>query len=317
MTANTATTRQWIRQCKLLIGTGSGEWLDVSEMHIKFETTQALSSAPGKALIRIYNLSDGTSKKVQEEGAPVQLMAGYGGNVGLIFSGSCAQIRRGRESGTDKYLELTCQDGDLAMQYATINRSLSAGWTQRDALGAAHDSLKAHGVDPGYTGGLFEHKMPRGKAIFGAARDHLDDWGRSVGMDWAIRDGQLNCIPATETAPGAAFELTPKTGLIGMPAQTVDGITLRSLLNPMLRAGQQVHLSHNLIVDGKQDPTYTAPPIFYAPTDLDGFYKIYNSRVVGDTRGNDWYSDCVCVAMDKNTAPISGLFVNTVANKGY
>ena len=203
------------------------------------------------------------------------------------------------------------------MQYATINRSLSAGWTQRDALGAAHDSLKAHGVDPGYTGGLFEHKMPRGKAIFGAARDHLDDWGRSVGMDWAIRDGQLNCIPATETAPGAAFELTPETGLIGMPAQTVDGITLRSLLNPMLRAGQQVHLSHDLIVEGKQDPTYTAPPIFYAPTDLDGFYKIYNSRVVGDTRGNDWYSDCVCVAMDKNTAPISGLFVNTVANKGY
>lgn len=316
MSANDVSHRQWIRQLKLLIGTEGEQWLDVSDLRVRFETTQALSSAPGKAIIRVYNLADATSKKVQAEGAPVQLIAGYGGNVGLIFSGSCAQIRRGRESGTDKYLELTCQDGDLAMQYATINRSLSAGWTQRDALGAAHDSLKAHGVDPGYTGGLFEHKMPRGKAIFGAARDHLDDWGRSVGMDWAIRDGQLNCIPAAETAPGAAFELTPSTGLIDTPTQTVDGITFRSLLNPMLRAGQQVHLSHDLIASGAQTPTYGAQT-FYAPTDLDGFYKIYNSRVVGDTRGNDWYSDCVCVAMDKNTAPISGLFVNTVANKGY
>ena len=316
MSANDVSHRQWIRQLKLLIGTDSGEWLDASDLRVKFETVQALSSAPGKAVIRIYNLADATSKKIQSEGAPVQLMAGYGGNVGLVFRGQAMQIRRGRESATDKYLELVCQDGDTAIQYATINRTLAAGWTQADALGTAHESLKAHGVDPGYTGKLFDVKYPRAKAIFGAARDHLDRWAVSVGMDWQIKDGQLNAVPVTETIPGAAFELTPSTGLVGTPAQTVDGITLRALLNPSLRAGQQVHLSHDIISSGQQTPVY-GQQTFYAPTDLDGFYKIYNSRVVGDTRGGDWYSDCVCVAMDANTAPISSLFVSTVYNRGY
>ena len=97
-----------------------------------------------------------------------------------------------------------------------------------------------------------------------------------------------------------AFLLTPDTGLIGMPTQSVDGIHVRALLNPCFRAGAQVKLQNSSIVMAQINPAY-ADVTYNAPIDLDGAYKIYSVSHTGDTRGNDYYTDMICTGL--NTPP--------------
>ena len=305
----------WQRRVQLLIGQDDGQWLDVSELRIRFHVEQALVGKPGHAVITVNNMANDTAQRIQREGAPVILQAGHEGNAGLIFRGTAIQIRRGRESQTDTFLEITAIDGDVAYMYATVNVSMAAGWTHTDQLKEMQKGMRAKGVDPGYTGELYQNKAVRGKALFGAVRDHMHDFSVSTGTEWAINMGKMDVVPVGGILPDEAFLLTPDTGLIGMPTQSVDGIHVRALLNPCFRAGAQVKLQNSSIVMAQINPAY-ADVTYNAPIDLDGAYKIYSVSHVGDTRGNDYYTDMICTGLN-TPPPLSDVFRETVGNRGY
>ena len=305
----------WQRRVQLLIGQDDGQWLDVSELRIRFHVEQALVGKPGHAVITVNNMANDTAQRIQREGAPVILQAGHEGNAGLIFRGTAIQIRRGRESQTDTFLEITAIDGDVAYMYATVNVSMAAGWTHTDQLKEMQKGMQAKGVDPGYTGELYQNKAVRGKALFGAVRDHMHDFSVSTGTEWAINMGKMDVVPVGGILPDEAFLLTPDTGLIGMPTQSVDGIHVRALLNPCFRAGAQVKLQNSSIVMAQINPAY-ADVTYNAPIDLDGAYKIYSVSHTGDTRGNDYYTDMICTGLN-TPPPLSSVFVETVGNRGY
>ena len=305
----------WQRRVQLLIGQDDGQWLDVSELRIRFHVEQALVGKPGHAVITVNNMANDTAQRIQREGAPVILQAGHEGNAGLIFRGTAIQIRRGRESQTDTFLEITAIDGDIAYMYATVNVSMAAGWTHTDQLKEMQKGMQAKGVDPGYTGELYQNKAVRGKALFGAVRDHMHDFSVSTGTEWAINMGKMDVVPVGGILPDEAFLLTPDTGLIGMPTQSVDGIHVRALLSPCFRAGAQVKLQNSSIVMAQINPAY-ADVTYNAPIDLDGAYKIYSVSHTGDTRGNDYYTDMICTGLN-TPPPLSSVFVETVGNRGY
>ena len=305
----------WQRRVQLLIGQDDGQWLDVSELRIRFHVEQALVGKPGHAVITVNNMANDTAQRIQREGAPVILQAGHEGNAGLIFRGTAIQIRRGRESQTDTFLEITAIDGDVAYMYATVNVSMAAGWTHTDQLKEMLNGMQAKGVDPGYTGELYQNKAVRGKALFGAVRDHMHDFSVSTGTEWAINMGKMDIVPVGGILPDEAFLLTPDTGLIGMPTQSVDGIHVRALLNPCFRAGAQVKLQNSSIVMAQINPAY-ADVTYNAPIDLDGAYKIYSVSHTGDTRGNDYYTDMICTGLN-TPPPLSDVFRETVGNRGY
>ena len=305
----------WQRRVQLLIGQDDGQWLDVSELRIRFHVEQALVGKPGHAVITVNNMANDTAQRIQREGAPVILQAGHEGNAGMIFRGTAIQIRRGRESQTDTFLEITAIDGDIAYMYATVNVSMAAGWTHTDQLKEMQKGMQAKGVDPGYTGELYQNKAVRGKALFGAVRDHMHDFSVSTGTEWAINMGKMDVVPVGGILPDEAFLLTPDTGLIGMPTQSVDGIHVRALLNPCFRAGAQVKLQNSSIVMAQINPAY-ADVTYNAPIDLDGAYKIYSVSHTGDTRGNDYYTDMICTGLN-TPPPLSSVFVETVGNRGY
>lgn len=305
----------WQRRVQLLIGQDDGQWLDVSELRIRFHVEQALVGKPGHAVITVNNMANDTAQRIQREGAPVILQAGHEGNAGLIFRGTAIQIRRGRESQTDTFLEITAIDGDVAYMYATVNVSMAAGWTHTDQLKEMQKGMQAKGVDPGYTGELYQTKAVRGKALFGAVRDHMHDFSVSTGTEWAINMGKMDVVPVGGILPDEAFLLTPDTGLIGIPTQSVDGIHVRALLNPCFRAGAQVKLQNSSILEAQINPAY-ADVTYNAPLDRDGAYKIYSVSHVGDTRGNDYYTDMICAGLN-TPPPLSDVFRETVGNRGY
>ncbi len=203
---------QYLRQISLKIGDAK-DALDLSDLRIRFAVRRGDLKTPNSADIRIYNLSENTTQRIQKEFTRVVLQAGYAGNFGVIFDGTIKQARRGRESQTDTYLDVTAADGDSAYNFAVMNVTLAAGSTANDHLQQALQSMASRGITIGEMPELSGAKLPRGKVFYGLTRDFLDTLGKTQDVSWSIQDGQLTLIPNTAYLPGEAVVVTSATGI--------------------------------------------------------------------------------------------------------
>lgn len=294
-------SRQWLRKISLVVGSNAGAGLDLSSLRIKFSTKKGDLQTPNTADIRVYNLSDDTVQRVQREFTRVILQAGYQDNLGIIFRGNIKQVRRGRENGTDTFLDIFAADGDAAYNFATVNKTLAAGSGQKDVVATCAGAMQQHGVTQGAMPDLAGPQLPRGQALYGMARDYMRTSAQSTDTSWSIQDGQLTMIPRTGYLAGQAVVLTAKTGLIGTPEQTQEGIRAKALLNPQIRIGTRVKIDNKSILRAKLDMNYTA--INMRPKVAnDGFYRVLAAEHTGDTHGQDWYTNILCIALD-DTVP--------------
>ena len=305
-------TQQWIRRVSLIVGDATGKGLDLSELHVSFRIFSATTQTPKHTTIRVYNVKDATAKSIQKEFKQVFLQAGYGDNFGLIFSGAIKQVRKGRENATTTFIDLIAADGDEAYNWSVANTTLAAGWSQSDYHRALLQSMAQYGIAAGFTPAFAPTKMPRGKVCYGMTRDYMRQLAGASGTHWSVQNGQLQMVPINGFVPGEAIVLTSATGLIGNPVQTVDGIIVKSLLNPNIKPGTRVQINNSSIQQAALSTDYTA--LNYFPSlDDDGFYKVYALAQSGDTRGQDFYSEMICAGVN-GTAPLTSTYTNAVTS---
>jgi hypothetical protein len=295
--------QQWMRYCSLIVS-GQGDALDLSKLRISFEIRKTENETPNQAQIKIYNLAQETENQIINEFTRVTLQAGYQDHYGVIFDGEITQSKRGREVGTDTYVMISASDGDQAYNSAIVNVTLSAGSSQSDHIAVAS---KAMGVGVGHidTAG---QKLPRGKVMYGHAKDVLRTSAYSNDQDWSIQDGQLQVLGKISLLPNQAVVLNSQSGLIGGAEQSTKGINAKALLNPMLKIGAHVIINEADValakIQLKKADTSKNPPVDGTDTDKlalvakDGSYKIIGASFVGDTYGTDWYSEIVCLDVD-------------------
>lgn len=299
---------QYLRQISLKIGNDE-QALDLSELRISFATRRSDIRPPNTADIRVYNVSDQTAKKAQlKEFSRVVLKAGYAGNYGVIFDGTIKQVRRGRESQTDTYLDITAADGDSAYNFAVMNVTLAAGSTANDHLEQVLSSMKSRGITMGEAPELSAMRLPRGKVFYGMTRDFLDVLGKTQDLSWSIQDGKLTLIPNTSYLPGEAVVVTSATGMIGLPVQTQNGMTVQTLLNPGIRIGKRIKIDNSSIQRYRYGLSVENQPIngmVHATAYVadDGIYRSIVVDHFGDTRGNEWYTSIIALAVDAAVPP--------------
>lgn len=299
---------QYLRQISLKIGNDQTA-LDLSNLRIRFSVRRGDLKTPNSADIRVYNVSDQTAQRAQKEFERIVLQAGYAGNFGVIFDGTIKQVRRGRESQTDTYIDITAADGDSAYNFAVMNTSLAAGSTPDDHLEAALKSMESRGITMGDSGALSANKLPRGKVMFGMTRDYLDTLGKTQDLSWSFQDGKLTLIPNTAYLPGEAVVVNSATGMVGLPEQTQNGITVKMLLNPSVKVGRRLQINNASIQQMRYglaigDDPVTRKALVSVYLDADGFYRSIVVNHSGDSRGNEWYTDVICLAIDA-TIPLS------------
>ena len=296
--------RQYLRVCDLIVSDKSGVGLNLSGLHIVFKVKKTDAQTPNTAEIRVYNVAETTVAQIRKEFKRVLLQAGYEGNPGVIFDGNIKQVRFGREGGVNTYIDIAAGDGDSAYNFAVVNSTLAAGARQSDQIKAASAPMAGRGVGQGHIGDTGGHALPRGKAMYGMSRDYLRQSAQAAGATWSIQDGKLQFIPTTGILPGQAVVLNSKTGLVGQPEQTNDGIKARCLLNPMLKIGGKVQINEQDVAQAKlPDAAPGAPANKPAAIASDGFYRLLVVEHTGDTRGNDWYSDLICLDVDATQPP--------------
>lgn len=310
---------QYKRKATLVVSaSGTTTGLDLSEAHFRFSTSSQDVESPAACFVRVYNLSDATMNRIRGEFDRVTLQAGYESNYGVIFDGSIKQYRLGRENATDRYIDILAADGDLGYNYSTINKTLAAGWTQEQTIKEAVAAMLGKGVTEGFidSQGLLGGTVPnpRGKVLFGLPRVILRQATASVGASWNIDQGKVNVIGLESYKPGEVVVLNALTGLIGLPEQTLEGVRARCLINPKLTVGGLVQIDNKSINQTVQQNPDAAPIPFNQWTGLqllatvskDGLYRVFTTEHEGDTRGNAWYTNLVCLAVNPSTQKVEG-----------
>lgn len=318
----------WIRKGTLVVRASNGKVLDLSELQFRFEVKTMDTETPNTAFIRIYNLAPVTAKQIQAvtpvglPSAPVYtrvtLQAGYvNGNYGIIFDGAIVQTRRGKENNVDSYLDILAADGDTVLVNAIVNTTLAPGATPSSQYAAVQSAITGYdgSVQPSknsaaLTGGV----LPRGKVLFGMARDHLRNIGHSTGSRISIQNGVMTIVPVTSYLPGEIIAINSATGMIGIPEATEQGIMVTTLLNPNIIIGQRVQINNkdvNSTIVQHQGlyPNYGSQA-FFADVTTDGIYRVMVAEHEGDMRGNPWYSKLTCLSIN----PAAGLDVSVAPN---
>lgn len=305
--------RNWIRDWSLTVEGDNGSKTFV-DLRIVFSIKQWHSQSPNMASFRVYNVSPDTRARFQnKEFSTVTFSAGYKDNSGVLFKGNIIQSIFGHETAVDTYLDIFCADGQNGYQQARVGKTLAAGWTPKDKAQVALDALAPFGITLGTnTLDLSQPKYPRGRPFIGMARDLLRQVTLSAGGLWSIQNGVVKITPKSlDTGSSSAVKLTAATGLIGWPQQTDDGIRIRSLINPQLQPLMKVTLDPSQIIEAEKNNNPYAGKEGATKNDLldaqglgAGTYTIFAIDRFGDSRGQDWYDESLCVGQS-SSVPVS------------
>lgn len=316
---------QWLRRCKLKVQKkqGSEEALDLSAFKIYAHISQATTDAPKAAEFYIYNLSTETMNKLAGEdnenlGATVSLEVGYQSTpLELFFKGQVFQYRRGRDNEVDTWLCILCQSGDHLKTHAVVNQCVPSGTTIDEAGKILVAETEKQGVEQGEIPKLSDQAYPRGRVFFGGLYTHLEQFYNENNVFLDVDDDILGAHTYVGYRTEPMIILNRKSGMVGMPQLTMEGLEVTCLINPKLKRGQRVQVDMTNMQTEAYDIAYEPQGVDQPhknpnlATNTGGIFIIQSIDSILDNRGNDWYSKLICTALGA-TVPKSGISITAV-----
>lgn len=333
----------WMRHFELQLLDQNGQGVSLSDFKVTFQIEWADTKWPRVANVKIYNLSaDTTNKILGQEFAKIRIIAGYDGlapavdasqvgiareispdevgqtngqNFGLIFDGDIRFTVTGKDNITDSWVLIQAIGDHEAFLYARTKTTIAAGYTLADLHQVTMQGFNAFGVTQGITGDMPTTVFPRGRVLYNASRNVMDNIASQCNSTWQLIDGQVQMVPEDKYIH-EAIVLNADTGLVGMPQQTMGGgVNVRCLINPNIRINgliqldqasvYRVALGNNEVaqspgriseVDENGNRVLTGTTSQAASIATDGVYIVKAIDYTGDTRGQAWYMDLMCFA---------------------
>lgn len=299
---------QYRRKLNIVVATDAGEGLDFEKFRVQFVVRRGDVQTPNTADITIFNLAEHTASQITaKEFTQLSISAGYEGNYGLLFRGQIKQTRKGRVDQKDSYVSIAAADGDEPYNFSSIALTLAAGMEPQDEVQAFLKTMAKGTINQGSVCTLSTHTNLRPRVYYGMTKDEWRDFAERNDVLWSIQDGMLTIIPQAGYILGPVQTISPATGLIGVPEQTQNGIRLRTLLNPRLKIGTAIKLDStiNQYRYGLDTQSLLTNKLLSTSikANADGLYYIMVADHSGDTRGNEWYTDLTCLAVDATIPP--------------
>lgn len=315
---NTSVTPLWGRAWKLVVKLADGtqetltqsSW-DPEALRITFDVMQSTLPSPyWYALVRIYNLNDVEMQNLLFNAVWLTLEAGYqtgASKSSVIWDGPVMQVLFDRENVTDLSITFNCVAGLALLEEQFINVATGVNSTQLQAVsqmiaktsGNVNDQLspKARAL-------LGAKQYPRGKTMFGrttkyfgqiADDNFLSHWYAGVQHSISELDGGVQTKPDLVYAPpdppnslSTPAEDAVKA-IIGVPRQSTFGVIFTVLLDPRLivKVPPLLVQLKNTVIRQQKIQIGQLPAIL----DQSGFVVAAQVHHIGDSRGNDWYTE--------------------------
>lgn len=266
--------------------------------------------------INIYNFNEDTLMRVIKDGAAVILEAGYSGaNFGVIFDGYIFQSTFERENATDYKLTLRCIDGDKMFRGNFTAFQLDKGRNnqvgQYNAIAAYSQKAIPIGSEQSQ---LRSEKQPRGCVVFTTPQSAMNKILKMYtpelpsGYQLFSNKGKLELVDLKDPLDPNIIVVSPeggKGGLIGTPVQTQYGANFTVLLNANIKICKpikQVQLEMSQLRALKAEH---GTPL--SVLDENQTYQVIGVRHLGDTRGQEWYTQVTGINKSGATALITAL----------
>lgn len=260
--------------------TGAAKRID--GLRINFEVAKTSKSTPNRSTIKVFNLNENSRSLFAGKETRVALQIGYLGlnpngilntgflsskNVELVFIGNITNFEHKKEK-TDIITDMELGDGSNRFRNAKIEK----GYPENTSLSLAIDDvIEALGLKRGPIMGIPNRKYKNGLVVSGLAKDQLDKLCAANDLEWSIQDETVQIFPRYTTTNENVILLNSKTGLIGSPRKTKDGIAFDSLIQPILRPGRKVKIESKF---------------------LSGTYKLRTVSHYGDSHSGTFLSKC-------------------------
>lgn len=268
-------------------------------LRVTFNVQKQLGIALNMSEICIYNLNVATENLLIENGYKARIEAGYvNGDYGVICDSVIFQPMWERENNVTSKLTLSCIDGlDLLDQNYVITHGEKMTAQKTMVAYMAGKARIPIPVDIGE--GCEDKTLPRTKVFCGSAMDYIRKYCQESGTLPTMIGGKASLTrlqdPLSQEAQKNIITITAGTtenrgSLIGTPQQTQNGVTFTCLLNPNLTVVSPPNLVKLDNTNIRQMKIRYGETKF-ANLDKDWTYRIIGVTHVGDTRGNDWYSN--------------------------
>jgi hypothetical protein len=256
------TTSPFIRNIRLLLGPladdqgggPAGEALEIlsdgsrSTLAMDFTVTKTLIGTPNMAVIRIYNLSEMTRRRIRASLTRVRLEVGYA-NQGLYLLATGGLLSVVPYANNPDYItELTFLDGFGGTVKGVTNRSFAARTSVVDIVASIGEDMPGVLIDrealqiSGTVG-------RRGYVVSGRSAEALDDLADSYGFSWSIQDGVLTALDDAQSYSTVHEVSLARRNLVAAlptldgPMQIQTGIEVTALLDPRVRPGNILDLT--------------------------------------------------------------------------
>lgn len=278
--------------------------VDFSDLHCKISIQNTDTTRPYACDVRVYNIKRSTCSGIKC-GDTLTVDAGYNNLHGVIFVGKVVQVRYGRVGGVNTYLDIRCMTNENLIT-KPVYKTLSKESTRKvvlDEIGNRAEIFLKTGLVPS-----LNDKYPRGKTVVGNTLKFYKNIGFTMDATFVFENNTYTIFDLDKLELAETVILSSKTGLIGRPQLTLQGITGRCLINPNIKVGVCVKIAQESI-DDYLVPTQYAKSIPPVPEyDLNGLYWILQTNYELDNRGLEWYINFTAVASNTSRSVVGKAF---------
>ena len=286
-------TKPYLRRAQVTIGPleewrgGGDERLAISlygdgsmvGFRIKFYVHQHVISTATPTVIQVYNLSQGLRNQLQKPGIQIALLVGwYNTDMTLLFTGSILATVNKRQ-GPDIVTTIMSNAAFGGLSRTVISQTWASGTSVKNIVQSLAKKIPSCTVDPKNISVSNTKRMgSQGWSFAGPVNEALDKLSRVYGFSWRVENKVFYAIDnGTALKTGIKPVISTKSGwllraepMLAGPMQQRAGVSIHSLLNPLIRPGGLLTLESDLNPSLNRD------------------YVVHNVSHSGDTHGQDW-----------------------------
>lgn len=284
-------SRNWKRAYRLVAGVaGSGfeigsETSTGRALHIKFDLEKTNVASSNTGTISVWNLNDEHVSIIEQKDCMVELHAGYGSVLPLIFCGNVTLPETELE-GADRKTTFDVTDGRVAIRDTYVSMSYQ-GVIPVQAIFS--DIFTQMGITCIYSQGaqttIAGTMMPNGYAYGGAAANCLTQMCDFCGLEWSIQNGVGQVHLPGEPITMQAYILSEETGLIRIPKRIA--IAAESATQDSAQSGQEAQYGYE--VEFFLNGSINVNDMVQLQSKVaSGFFYVKNLKITGDNLEGDW-----------------------------
>lgn len=256
--------------------------IEITDLRMSFTIEKKLQKSPNTAEIVIYNLAAQTRALVQVKPLHVRLIAGYGSDVRVMWTGDMT-FSDSKHNGVEWVTTIEVGNGVRAFNYARVNRTFApsrggTGTTSMDVIKDIATSMGMGVVVPAeLKAQLTQTQNRQSLSVRGPARAALDRI-LPKGVEWSIQDNQIQLLRKNEPRTNEAWLINESSGMVGTPEYSPPKkpgekatLNVRTLLHADIIPGHKIKVQSDGINGG--------------------VFRVEAIKHRGDTASQEWYSE--------------------------